>query len=130
MRYIVGRVGRSPRKRPVTKEDVDGLASVETQGEQRTQSANSHLNRDSGGSRYVKVGGGRHLADAPYVLPHDDQEINRLDFQHYMLRYALRGNLESPLVGSPASILDVGSGYRALGNGDGHLLVRYQCRRD
>jgi len=34
----------------------------------------------------------RRLRDAPYVLPSDDKEINRLDFQHYMLRYALRGN--------------------------------------
>ena len=65
--------------------------------------------QDSNGSRYVEVGGRRHLADAPYVLPRDDQEINRLDFQHYMLRYALRGNFAAP-VGSPASILDVGSG--------------------
>lgn len=65
--------------------------------------------QESGGSRYVEVGGRRHLADAPYVLPHDDQEINRLDFQHYMLRYALRGNYAAP-IGTPASILDVGSG--------------------
>lgn len=65
--------------------------------------------RDGSGSRYVEVGGRRHLADAPYVLPRDDQEINRLDFQHYMLRYALRGNFAAP-TGSPASILDVGSG--------------------
>ncbi|MGE5333977.1 MAG: class I SAM-dependent methyltransferase [Nitrososphaerota archaeon] len=65
--------------------------------------------QDSSGSRYVEVGGRRHLADAPYVLPHDDQEINRLDFQHYMLRYALRGNYAAP-IGTPASILDVGSG--------------------
>lgn len=64
---------------------------------------------DSSGGRYVEVGGRRHLADAPYVLPRDDQEINRLDFQHYMLRYALRGNFAAP-VGTPASILDVGSG--------------------
>ncbi len=51
----------------------------------------------------------RRLADAPYVLPSDDQEINRLDFQHYMLRYALRGNFAAPLQ-QPMSILDVGSG--------------------
>ena len=34
----------------------------------------------------------RRLKEAPYVLPSDDKEINRLDFQHYMLRYTLRGN--------------------------------------
>ncbi len=55
------------------------------------------------------VGERRHLANAPYVLPSDDQEINRLDFQHYMLRFALRGNYAAPL-NQPQSILDVGSG--------------------
>jgi ubiquinone/menaquinone biosynthesis C-methylase UbiE len=75
----------------------------------KTDDKRARLVRDGSGSRYVEVGGRRHLADAPYVLPHDDQEINRLDFQHYMLRYALRGNFAAP-VGSPASILDVGSG--------------------
>lgn len=53
--------------------------------------------------------GRRHMVDAPYMLPVDDQEINRLDFQHYMLRYLLRGNYLAP-IGSPLSILDVGSG--------------------
>jgi ubiquinone/menaquinone biosynthesis C-methylase UbiE len=51
----------------------------------------------------------RRLADAPYVLPSDDKEINRLDFQHYMLRYTLRGNYAAPIT-RPMSILDVGSG--------------------
>lgn len=61
------------------------------------------------GRRYLLLGGRRHIADAPYVLPSDDQEINRLDFQHYMLRHALKGNYAAPL-DQPASILDVGSG--------------------
>jgi tRNA G46 methylase TrmB len=43
------------------------------------------------------------------MLPSDDAEINRLDFQHYMLRYALRGNYLAPLT-RPRGILDVGSG--------------------
>lgn len=51
----------------------------------------------------------RHMAGVPYALPKDDAEINRLDFQHYMLRYALRGNYLAPLV-QPRDILDVGSG--------------------
>ncbi|MFI5273701.1 MAG: class I SAM-dependent methyltransferase [Ktedonobacterales bacterium] len=55
------------------------------------------------------LGGRSHLANAPYMLPKDDLEINRLDFQHYMLRYALRGNYAAPLR-APASILDVGCG--------------------
>jgi SAM-dependent methyltransferase len=42
-------------------------------------------------------------------MPTDLEEMNRLDFQHYMLRYALRGNYAAP-VGNPSSILDVGTG--------------------
>jgi ubiquinone/menaquinone biosynthesis C-methylase UbiE len=61
------------------------------------------------GERYEMVGERRHLADAPYVLPSDDQEINRLDFQHFMLRYTLRGNYAAPIQ-NPHSILDVGAG--------------------
>lgn len=55
-------------------------------------------------------GGERHyVADAPYLLPKDLGETNRLDFQHYMLRYALKGNYGAPLE-DPRDILDVGSG--------------------
>jgi SAM-dependent methyltransferase len=55
------------------------------------------------------VGGRRHVAGVPYALPKDDAEINRLDFQHFMLRYALRGNYLVP-INQPRDILDVGSG--------------------
>jgi ubiquinone/menaquinone biosynthesis C-methylase UbiE len=60
-------------------------------------------------ARLVEVGGRQYLADAPYVLPKDDAEINRLDFQHYMLRYAMKGNYAAPLT-NPLGILDVGCG--------------------
>ena len=49
------------------------------------------------------------LRDVPYVLPKDMGEVNRLDFQHFMMRSALRGNYAAP-IGTPDSILDVGSG--------------------
>jgi ubiquinone/menaquinone biosynthesis C-methylase UbiE len=45
----------------------------------------------------------------PYMLPRDMEEINRLDFQHYMLRYAFQGNYAAPLH-NPRDILDVGTG--------------------
>lgn len=55
------------------------------------------------------LGGRRFLQGTPYLLPKDDAEINRLDFQHYMLRAALHGNYAAP-IRAPADILDVGSG--------------------
>lgn len=50
-----------------------------------------------------------YVADVPYLLPKDLGETNRLDFQHYMLRYALKGNYAAPLH-TPRDILDVGCG--------------------
>ncbi|WP_052889340.1 class I SAM-dependent methyltransferase [Thermogemmatispora carboxidivorans] len=51
----------------------------------------------------------RYLQEQPYLLPKDLGEVNRLDFQHYMLRAALRGNYLAP-IGQPRRILDVGCG--------------------
>lgn len=50
-----------------------------------------------------------HLADSPYILPVDQQESHRLDFNHYLFRHLLRGNYVAP-VRNPESILDVGTG--------------------
>lgn len=55
------------------------------------------------------LGGRRYVADAPYILPKDLGEINRLDFQHYMLRSFLHANFLAPVT-QPRDILDVGSG--------------------
>lgn len=57
----------------------------------------------------LSLRGRRYLATAPYILPKDDEEINRLDFQHYLFRFALKGNYAAP-VEAPAHILDVGTG--------------------
>ncbi|GCE07456.1 class I SAM-dependent methyltransferase [Dictyobacter aurantiacus] len=55
------------------------------------------------------VDGRRIIANVPYLLPKDLGEVNRLDFQHYMLRYAMRSNHLAPLQ-QPKSILDVACG--------------------
>jgi hypothetical protein len=47
---------------------------------------------DGGASSGRTVMGRRFLRGVPYVLPKDMGEVNRLDFQHYMMRAALRGN--------------------------------------
>nr|BBH93662.1 hypothetical protein KTA_18610 [Thermogemmatispora argillosa] len=54
-------------------------------------------------------GSRRYLQEQPYLLPKDLGEVNRLDFQHYALRAALRGNYLAP-IGQPRRILDVGCG--------------------
>ena len=55
------------------------------------------------------IGGRRFAAGVPYLLPSDLGETNRLDFQHYMLRFALKGDYAAP-IGNPQDILDVGCG--------------------
>ncbi|MFI5274463.1 MAG: class I SAM-dependent methyltransferase [Ktedonobacterales bacterium] len=59
--------------------------------------------------RFRLVGGRRYVRGSPYLLPKDDGEMHRLDFQHYMLRYALRSNYVAP-ISQPHDILDVGTG--------------------
>jgi ubiquinone/menaquinone biosynthesis C-methylase UbiE len=57
----------------------------------------------------VAVRGREYLVTTPYFLPKDDEEVNRLDFQHYLFRFALKGNYAAPIQ-TPTSILDVGTG--------------------
>jgi len=60
-------------------------------------------------SRFRMFGGRRHLANTTYPLPKDMGEVNRLDFQHYLLRTGCGGNFIAPVT-QPRAILDVGSG--------------------
>ncbi len=53
--------------------------------------------------------GREYTAGVPYALPSDLGEMNRLDFQHFVLRQAFKGNFAAP-IHNPTSILDVGSG--------------------
>lgn len=59
--------------------------------------------------RWAWMGERRHAASVPYVLPKDEQEVNRLDAQHFMLRYMLHGDYVAPIT-TPTTILDVGCG--------------------
>lgn len=69
-----------------------------------TRSALSALSAGS-----AMVAGRRRTRGIPYQMPLDLEEMNRLDFQHYMLRALLRGNYVAPIY-HPRSILDVGTG--------------------
>jgi SAM-dependent methyltransferase len=61
------------------------------------------------GAPVAMVAGRLRAVGLPYALPRDLEEVNRLDFQHYMLRYAFQGLYAAP-IGQPARILDVGTG--------------------
>src|SRR5258708_5091269 len=52
----------------------------------------------------------RYRDDVPYLLPKDLGEDERLNLQHYIFRYALKGNYAAPLSKKATHILDVGSG--------------------
>ncbi len=76
----------------------------------RKEYADGDAQGSAGGARALQTLQDRqYVAEAPYFLPKDGQEVNRLDFQHYLFRYALKGNYAAPVT-APASILDVGTG--------------------
>jgi SAM-dependent methyltransferase len=63
--------------------------------------------------------GRRHRADAPYLLPKDDKEIRRLDYQHYIFRQILQGNTFAPIdvvLQNGGHVLDVGCGTGRWGH--------------
>jgi SAM-dependent methyltransferase len=63
--------------------------------------------------------GRRHRTDAPYLLPKDDQELRRLDYQHYIFRQILQGNTFAPvdvLLQKGGQVLDVGCGSGRWGH--------------
>jgi ubiquinone/menaquinone biosynthesis C-methylase UbiE len=66
-------------------------------------------NGASSGSVDAVMYGRTRTRGIPYMMPTDLGEMHRLDFQHYMLRYALHGNYGAP-ISDPKSILDVGTG--------------------
>lgn len=54
-----------------------------------------------------------HLGDAPYLLPRNERELQRLDYQHFILRQVLKGNTFAPvhdLLQTGGHVLDVGCG--------------------
>ena len=57
----------------------------------------------------VKLGDRHYIENSPYLLPKDDQEIDRLDHQHYIFRFLLHENYLAPLQ-APGRILDIGCG--------------------
>ncbi|MGH2480290.1 MAG: hypothetical protein ACRDHW_11590 [Ktedonobacteraceae bacterium] len=52
---------------------------------------------------------GRRFLESTYLPLKDSGEISRLDFQHYLLRQALKGNYLAP-IRDPGYILDGGAG--------------------
>lgn len=73
--------------------------------------------------------GRRHRADAPYLLPKDDKEIRRLDYQHFIMRQVLKGNMVAPmhhLLSKPSMVLDVGCGTGRWGYEIAHAYPQTQ----
>lgn len=81
------------------------------------------VNSDSGSSTFTtsisssvynfKYENGRRYhayREGEYVLPNDDLEQERLNFQHHMWRFLLGGSLYNAPLSSPRRILDLGTG--------------------
>jgi len=68
---------------------------------------------------YIDTEGRRHRGDAPYLLPKDEQELQRLSYQHFILRQVLKGNTFAPvhdLLCRGGHVLDVGCGTGRWGH--------------
>ena len=67
----------------------------------------------SGDSKFKVIDGRRfhQLDDSNYVLPNDEEEEERLDIQHIILKHVFGGNFSAPvhkLLKNGARVLDVG----------------------
>ncbi|ORX97195.1 methyltransferase type 11 [Basidiobolus meristosporus CBS 931.73] len=51
-----------------------------------------------------------HNTSSPYVLPNDIDEVDRLNLQHYLFRFLLKGNSTAPVSHEIGRVLDVGCG--------------------
>jgi ubiquinone/menaquinone biosynthesis C-methylase UbiE len=87
----------------------------------RRRSREGDARRVGGNVPRRRLFGREYTAGIPYTLPSDLGEMNRLDFQHYVLRQAFKGNYAPPLR-NPTSILDVGSGTGRWANEMAHLF--------
>lgn len=58
----------------------------------------------------LMIDGRRHIANLPYLLPKDTQEMNRLDLQHHFLHAVTGKHVFVDLPAHVSSILDVGCG--------------------
>jgi len=72
-------------------------------------SAGTKVLMDDVGHSYIALDGRSYRADIPDILPKDEREARRLDFQHHLIRHLMQGNYAAP-VAQPASILDAGCG--------------------
>ena len=91
----------------------------------RKQRADAQAEAANDQPRFRFIRGRRVLADDPYVLPKDMSEVNRLDFQHFMLRYALRGNYGAPLQARQVrDIADIGTGTGRWAR-DAHQIAQH-----
>jgi hypothetical protein len=100
-------------------------------GRKRSSSpvANWEPTPPSGSLTYLDGEGRRHRTDAPYLLPKDDKEIQRLGYQHYIFRQILQGNTFAPvdaLLEKGGNVLDVGCGTGRWGC---EMASKYQRTR-
>lgn len=72
-------------------------------------SAGTKVLMDDAGHSYIALDGRSYRADIPDILPKDEREARRLDFQHHLIRHLMQGNYAAPIA-QPASILDSGCG--------------------
>ncbi|KAI9596578.1 S-adenosyl-L-methionine-dependent methyltransferase [Syncephalis fuscata] len=92
------------RSRAGTKSDSG------SSGRKKDHSNGSHGSNGSDGEFVYKNGRRYHgISEAPYPLPNDIVEMDRLDSQHYMFQLVTRRKYHVPLE-NPHAVIDIGTG--------------------
>ena len=103
----------TPRKVPVVnvqKQQNDALESVKPRGDSfKYDASGRRLHAD-----FTPLSEDAVASDKLYVLPNDEEEMERLHMQHYIVRLLFGGNYSAPVtkrLESPgAKVLDLGCG--------------------
>jgi serine/threonine protein kinase len=119
-KVVLRALAKDPKERFPSIEAFASAFRDACQNETRPTSVSRHTNPQPNPSKasphppvaqphFEWLEGRRYLVATPYALPKDPQEVQRLDFQHFMIQRELHGNYLAPL-SQPTSILDVGCG--------------------
>ncbi|CAG8466168.1 3730_t:CDS:2 [Ambispora gerdemannii] len=96
------------RKNPNSKKSKHDVEDISNEIGRNSLSSSRHSMPN-----YSWMDGRRFLEDSNYLLPKDDEEIDRSNTIHFLVKHVLNGNYKAPITDTMKKCLDVGSGNGA-----------------